>query len=439
MTLHVYTGPTLTEHEVLETTPYAVVHPPVGHGDLLRGHLDEGDIVVIIDGLYHQQAPVRHKEILLLLDRGVHVIGCSSMGALRAAELHPCGMIGHGRVFEMYRDGEIEADDEVAVTHGRARDLSSRNTPLVNVRWAARAAREAGLLDDAEVAEVVSGCVELHYTERSWRMLRLHLERTGRDPLPVDRVLDFLAAHPEHASVKRRDAFRTLAVVEELVREPARVVADEAWQNRYAYEWAVAHRGELTEHGPVTDRDLLGWHQLFSDTFVGQWQAFVLGELAQGPSSDDQVVEHWLSALGVSSAGELPCLTAAERAALSPAQAVVRSLARGFESPRAHHDLLHRFPELASDPEARDQTRTALRTNAETWWRGRERLVERLSESRLTGMLAEVWGCPATDEELTAAARDRGLATLDDALDVARVHFLAHQGRRSQRPRWRVS
>jgi hypothetical protein len=37
------------------------------------------------------------------------------MGALRAAELHRYGMIGIGKIFEMYRDGE-EDDSLVAMT-----------------------------------------------------------------------------------------------------------------------------------------------------------------------------------------------------------------------------------------------------------------------------------------------------------------------------------
>jgi len=444
MTLHVFTGPTLSPDEVLESAPYAVVHPPVGHGDLLRGQITTGDTVLVIDGLYHQQAPVRHKEILLLLERGVHVIGCSSMGALRAAELHQCGMVGHGRVFEMYRDGEIEADDEVAVVHGREQDMSSRNTPLVNVRWAARIAREAEVLTSDEVDGLVGACQELHYTERSWRMLRLHLDRTGRDPGTVDRVVDMLRARPEHASIKRRDALDTLARIDELIQHPAGVVSDAPWRNRYIFEWDVVHRGERTPEGVVSDADLIRHHQLFLEDFPRIWRSFVIGELTRDrdPQADEcSLAAHWIAALDVSSAHQLPCLTSAERSALPIGEAVLRALVRGFESPRALHDLRARFPGLTTDPKASSQVRTALRVNADTWWRGRERLSGRLPSARLACMLAELWGCEGSSEELAAAARDRGFATLDDAIDVARTHFLAHQAQtlQGQRPRWKVS
>ena len=94
----------------------------VTHGDLLRLGPVRGDVVVIIDGYYHQRASVRHKEILALLADGVAVLGCSSMGALRAAELATYGMVGNGAVYRMYVDGVLDADDEVALAHTSAPD-----------------------------------------------------------------------------------------------------------------------------------------------------------------------------------------------------------------------------------------------------------------------------------------------------------------------------
>ena len=79
--------------------------------------------------------------------------GASSMGALRAAELHTFGMRGVGEIFERYRDGVLEDDDEVAVSHASAdhayRELS---VAMVNLRelqrdvQASRAVYEAFLV-----------------------------------------------------------------------------------------------------------------------------------------------------------------------------------------------------------------------------------------------------------------------------------------------------
>lgn len=117
MRVHVFAGPTLPTARVRELVPGAVCHPPVRHGDLLRLDTAPGDTVVVIDGLWHQSAPVRHKEILLLLAEGVRVVGAASMGALRAAELAPYGMTGVGQIFDQLRTGVLDADDEVAVLH----------------------------------------------------------------------------------------------------------------------------------------------------------------------------------------------------------------------------------------------------------------------------------------------------------------------------------
>ena len=76
-------------------------------------------------------------------------------------------MIGTGRVFQMYRDGEIEGDDEVAVVHLHGDTYTARNAPLVNVRHAVACAAAAGALDPDEAVGLVTAAKSLHYTERS--------------------------------------------------------------------------------------------------------------------------------------------------------------------------------------------------------------------------------------------------------------------------------
>ncbi|TVT40867.1 hypothetical protein FNH05_23330 [Amycolatopsis rhizosphaerae] len=45
----------------------------------------------MIDGYFHHVPSVQHKEILYAQHQGLMVVGCSSMGALRAAELTDFG------------------------------------------------------------------------------------------------------------------------------------------------------------------------------------------------------------------------------------------------------------------------------------------------------------------------------------------------------------
>jgi len=76
---------------------------------VLRALVDRPRVIGIVDGYFERVPAVWHKEILWAMSRGVHVLGAASMGALRAAELHPFGMVGVGAIFEGFRDGELDA------------------------------------------------------------------------------------------------------------------------------------------------------------------------------------------------------------------------------------------------------------------------------------------------------------------------------------------
>lgn len=93
-------GPTISAADIRSVVPDAEVAPPIAFGQALSYDLRSGDTLLIVDGLFFQQPSVRHKELLTLMADGVRVVGSSSMGALRAAELHPFGMEGYGWVFE---------------------------------------------------------------------------------------------------------------------------------------------------------------------------------------------------------------------------------------------------------------------------------------------------------------------------------------------------
>ena len=119
MTIFVFVGPTLRRDDVVATLD-AVCLPPVAQGDVYRVAERRPRAIGIIDGFFSGAPAVWHKEILWALSEGIEVFGSASMGALRAAELHTFGMQGVGRIFEAYRDGLLEDDDEVAVVHGPA-------------------------------------------------------------------------------------------------------------------------------------------------------------------------------------------------------------------------------------------------------------------------------------------------------------------------------
>src|SRR5207248_11291167 len=120
--------------------------------------------IALIDGVFESQPSVWHHEILDALDAGIAVLGGASMGALRAAELHTRGMIGVGRIFRWFRDGEVIDDAEVALLHGDAEHgYRPLTVPQVNVRWAAREAVRARVIDKSQARALVRNSEKIFY------------------------------------------------------------------------------------------------------------------------------------------------------------------------------------------------------------------------------------------------------------------------------------
>ncbi|MET8752182.1 TfuA-like protein [Streptomyces sp. NPDC004667] len=205
-------GPTLPRGEVLSRLPGAEVREPVAADQVLLWGLRAGDRLLIIDGLFLQTRAVRHKELLQLIDRGVEVIGCSSMGALRAAELAAYGMRGIGEVFEAYHSGAIVEDDEVALTHA---DEADGSTPLswalVDLRHTLKLARERGVIAGDSADTLVRAARRLPFTARHTQQILATAAVLG---CPADDLAAFRAFSLSHpTSVKREDAYLALGIL----------------------------------------------------------------------------------------------------------------------------------------------------------------------------------------------------------------------------------
>ena len=122
----VFSGPTINSEAIKAILPAAVCLPPAASGDLYRLDVKPEDRILIVDGYFQHRFPVRHKEILWAMRQGALIAGASSLGAVRAAELFPFGVRGIGRVYEMFKRGEVVGDDEVMIAHGGAADEIGR-------------------------------------------------------------------------------------------------------------------------------------------------------------------------------------------------------------------------------------------------------------------------------------------------------------------------
>jgi hypothetical protein len=175
MSVLLFAGPTLPPGEAGNLDGIEML-PPVAQGDLYRAVRQfRPRAVGIVDGYFHQQPSVWHKEMLWTLAQGIPVYGAASMGALRAAELDAFGMIGVGRIYQAYRDGHyppyhepFENDDEVAVLHGPPETGYLRlSEALVDLRQGLAEAAEAGIIDQATRDRLAAAAATLPYGERT--------------------------------------------------------------------------------------------------------------------------------------------------------------------------------------------------------------------------------------------------------------------------------
>jgi TfuA protein len=199
----VFTGPSLSPRRARALFKHAEYRPPAKRGDLLALLRPRPLAVGIIDGEFFQSLAVTPKEVLALLEAGVPVYGAASMGALRAVELAPYGMIGAGSVYRLFRRGVLDADDEVALAYSPS-TYRAVSEPLVNTRYQLRAAVRHGILSRSDALAIVADFREVYFPRRTRRLL-LDLAARRLDSAHWDRLAQFLAstAAPD---VKARDA-----------------------------------------------------------------------------------------------------------------------------------------------------------------------------------------------------------------------------------------
>jgi hypothetical protein len=204
MSVYVFLGPTLPEAEARSRLD-ATYLPPVACGDVLALMAEKPTAIGIIDGYFDLKPAVFHKEILHALAQGVRVFGAASMGALRAAELHQFGMEGVGKIFEAYRSGALEDDDEVAVVHGtKEAAFVAYSDAMVNLRDALERARDWQVIGMDTCEALVRAAKECFYAERSWpRLLQMGRER-GLASDELARLSEFVVR--ERPNLKRDDA-----------------------------------------------------------------------------------------------------------------------------------------------------------------------------------------------------------------------------------------
>ncbi|MCQ6246204.1 TfuA-like protein [Streptomyces malaysiensis] len=273
--IHVFVGPTLPRSEPLLTVPGVRLLPPARHGDLFDPAIRSGHTVVIIDGVYHQAPALRHKEILAAMGRGVRVVGAASIGALRAAELAPFGMVGIGSVFDAYAQGEIDGDDEVAVGQAPDGEWDALTWPVVNVRYVLQLAEVAGVLDGERAAGLLAALRAVYYPQRTaaavWAVCRLRGETEFAGWLAERRAGD-----RHFGDLKRADALAAVrAVLEGLVPQSADGTSVISAETTHFRRWSNAAVRARVDGLELFTEDRLIYQQVFNPAFGQTWAAYL--------------------------------------------------------------------------------------------------------------------------------------------------------------------
>jgi hypothetical protein len=210
----IFVGPSLHDHPVLRDRTFDW-RPPAQLGDLYLAARAGAKMIGLIDGQFETVRSVWHKEILFALSTGVRVYGSASIGALRAVELAPYGMVGVGAIYRDFRDGRLEDDDEVALLHAAGEEgYRPLSEPMVDIRATLMAAVQQGIVSQRSAARLIAIAKDTYFKDRAWDRI---LSSAGRERLPKAQLLRLRRWLPENrVALKRTDA---IALVEALRRQ----------------------------------------------------------------------------------------------------------------------------------------------------------------------------------------------------------------------------
>lgn len=439
--MHVFCGPTISRRDVEFAAPKAVVHPPARHGDLYSLNAAAGDVVLIIDGLFHQSAPLRHKEILDLLAHGVHVVGSSSMGALLAAELNSYGMQGIGRVYRLFADGTVDKDDEVAVAHLTDDDYRALSEPLVNFRLALSDAADFGVITRADASSLLEVARAIPFASRTWKSVQQLLVTTAQHALADSCALatGWLAQNPKAANAKRTDALTALTQITRQHQPQATPTwTTEPWATHFVLDWRNQFETIVTPNSQSIARlAAIQFCQLYDPTLPALWRRLVLARIAgqKNPlidhanlisAADSAIRRRGIAFKDLSPQQRDRWLTPHEQARLdNDAQLrtlVVRStnLAASrldFEWPPAAHLLAYA---IRHSDEALAALETTSHLTPARW------TLAHLSLRHLENHLDTEWAITSTSPaNRMTAALDRGFHSFSDAVEASRPFSLA--------------
>lgn len=205
--LHVFGGPSTSWMHTFHS-PHICRHPPVVAGSLEAlkesSCFKSRDISLLVDGEFGLAQAISLQEIRQFIEAGCSLVGCTSLGALRAVEARSIGMTGTGEIYYDYLIGKRYADSDVAVpTCENGKELGPST---IDLDYLPQAAWE--IFDIRVPYPVMDRLKQTHYAERTFPVVAEALQVAGMSTGQAH----FLVHGPGRSlwAMKRLDSFRAI-------------------------------------------------------------------------------------------------------------------------------------------------------------------------------------------------------------------------------------
>ena len=206
----VYLGPTLKREEAIKILD-ADYRDPAKKGDflMLSRDSDEKKFVGFIDGVFLHDYPPPPIEVYHLATRkNIELIGASSLGALRAVELEKFGMKGIGKIFQLYKNGIINADDEVAVTFVRGSNIL-QSEAMIDIRFNLFLAYKRGIITNETKKKIAKIAKNIYFPFRNYEdIIKLTQQQLPSIYDELEGFRSYILKNRD--SLKARDAIKLL-------------------------------------------------------------------------------------------------------------------------------------------------------------------------------------------------------------------------------------
>jgi TfuA protein len=228
----IFVGPSLS-HQKARKIFDADYRAPAKKGDLLMLSTTPFDMpcneskstiyVGLIDGLFLQDYPPTPIEVYqLLANKKFRVIGGASLGALRAMELERFGMIGIGKVFELFKYGVTDEDDEVAVTFYPSQEKESterqeketQSEAMIDIRYNLFVAYKKNIISERTKRLIARTAKSTYFPYRYYSNI---IEKTRVKYPDLSGELSSFSSYLEdhRQSLKERDAVKIIKYIKE--------------------------------------------------------------------------------------------------------------------------------------------------------------------------------------------------------------------------------